>query len=228
MNVNGDFAARAVVHAGQQPWVAAPAPGVHRRMLDRLGHEVARATSIVRYAAGSSFPAHVHGGGEEFLVLDGVFADESGDMSAGAYVRNPPGTAHAPRAPQGCVILVKLWQFDADDRTGVRVNSSALPLMPQPGRPGVSAAVLHLDAREVVQLEHWAAGAVINLPLPGGGEYFVTEGCFREGEEAFVVHSWLRLPAGAHLQATAGPEGCRLWSKVGHLTHPVRPPPVAS
>jgi anti-sigma factor ChrR (cupin superfamily) len=42
--------------------------GVERRMLDRVGEEVARATSIVRYAPESDFSAHRHGGGEEFLA----------------------------------------------------------------------------------------------------------------------------------------------------------------
>jgi len=63
-----------------------PIPGVDRRMLDRIGDAVARATSIVRYAPHSHFSAHTHGGGEEFLVLDGVFQDEHGD-----YLSEPLG-----------------------------------------------------------------------------------------------------------------------------------------
>ena len=39
---------------------------------------------------------HVHGGGEEFLVLEGVFQDEHGDFPAGSYVRNPPQSHHTP------------------------------------------------------------------------------------------------------------------------------------
>ncbi|HEX4762890.1 MAG TPA: cupin domain-containing protein, partial [Usitatibacter sp.] len=73
MELNADFSRRVVVHAAGLPWVASPIPGVERRMLDRIGDEVARATSIVRYAPESEFSAHTHGGGEEFLVLDGVF-----------------------------------------------------------------------------------------------------------------------------------------------------------
>ena len=38
-------------------------------MLDRIGDEVARAKSIVRYAPESQFSPHVHDGGDEFLVL---------------------------------------------------------------------------------------------------------------------------------------------------------------
>ena len=76
MNINANFDERAVVHSDQAPWTPSPIKGVERRMLDRIGDEVARATTIVRYAPGSSFSEHTHTGGEEFLVLDGVFQDE--------------------------------------------------------------------------------------------------------------------------------------------------------
>ena len=62
-------------------------------MLERQGAESGRATSVVRYAPGSDFAAHTHTGGEEFIVLDGVFSDDSGDYSAGSYVRNPVGSS---------------------------------------------------------------------------------------------------------------------------------------
>ena len=100
MEINANFRERAVVHSQQLPWVASPSPGVERRMLDRIGAEVARATSIVRYAPGCSFAPHVHHGGEEYLVLEGVFSDEKGDHPAGSYVRNPPGSRHAPRSDE--------------------------------------------------------------------------------------------------------------------------------
>jgi len=88
-------------------------------MLDRIGDEVARATTIVRYAPNSHFSSHVHSGGEEFIVLEGVFQDEHGDFPAGSYVRNPPTSSHTPGSEPGCVIFVKLWQYDLDDRTPV-------------------------------------------------------------------------------------------------------------
>jgi ChrR Cupin-like domain len=117
MDLNSDFGARAAVHAARLDWTSSPIPGVDRRMFDRIGDEVARATSIVRYAPHSRFSSHTHGGGEEFLVLDGVFQDEHGDYSAGTYVRNPPTSSHTPGSEPGCTIFVKLWQFDPSDRT---------------------------------------------------------------------------------------------------------------
>lgn len=75
MKIHADLSQRAVVNSEVLPWVDSPMAGVQRRMLERDGEEVARATSIVRYAPGSYFSAHTHGGGEEFLVLEGVFSD---------------------------------------------------------------------------------------------------------------------------------------------------------
>jgi len=135
MNLNSDFGARAAVHAARLDWTPSPILGVERRMLDRIGDEVARATSIVRYAPRSRFAPHAHGGGEEFLVLDGVFQDEHGDYPMGTYVRNPPTSSHTPGSEPGCTIFVKLWQFDPDDRTLVRIETSGLSFTPAPSLP---------------------------------------------------------------------------------------------
>ncbi|MEM9355390.1 MAG: cupin domain-containing protein, partial [Pseudomonadota bacterium] len=124
MELNADFSKRTVVHGAAIPWKSSPMAGVDRRMFDRLGDEVARATSIVRYAPGSKFSSHVHTGGEEFFVLDGVFQDEHGDFPAGSYIRNPPESSHTPGSDAGCTIFVKLWQFDLTDRTHVRVDTN--------------------------------------------------------------------------------------------------------
>src|SRR3954470_23373660 len=209
MELNADFSQRAVVHAAALPWIPSPIAGVDRRMLDRIGAEVARATSIVRYAPESHFSPHTHGGGEEFLVLDGVFQDEHGDYPPGSYVRNPPTTRHTPGSAQGCIIFVKLWQFASDDRTEVRIDSNQQAFAPTRGRPEVEILSLFRDAREDVRLERWAADAEIALDAPGGIEVLVLDGGFAEGGEIFTPQSWLRLPAGARLSAKAGPEGTR-------------------
>ncbi len=48
MRVNSDFSKRSVVRPGETDWVASPAVGAERMMLDRIGDEVARATTIFR------------------------------------------------------------------------------------------------------------------------------------------------------------------------------------
>ncbi len=228
MELNADFSQRAVVHAAALPWIPSPMAGVERRMLDRIGDEVARATSIVRYAPDSHFSPHTHGGGEEFLVLDGVFQDEHGDYPPGSYVRNPPTTRHTPGSAPGCTIFVKLWQFDADDRTEVRIDTSKRSFVPVPDRAGVETFPLFLDAREDVRLERWAANTRIALDLPGGIEVLVLDGGFEEAGESFTPQSWLRLPAGAHLDARAHASGARVWIKAGHLALPQRAPKPAA
>lgn len=146
-----------------------------------------------------------------------MFQDEHGDFPAGFYLRNPPTTSHTPGSEPGCTIFVKLWQFDPSDRTEIRIDTTSRAFVPASGRAGVETMALFADSVEDVRLERWAPGAVVELDLGAGGELLVLEGGFRERGDSFVPQSWLRLPAGAQLRATAGPHGCRLWIKTGHL-----------
>lgn len=217
MQLNADFSHRVLIHTQRLSWAASPIAGVERRMLDRIGGEVARATSVVRYAPGSRFATHTHYGGEEFLVLDGVFQDEHGDYPRGAYVRNPPQSAHRPASLPGCTIFVKLWQFDLTDRQHLRLDTEKLSFGAVPERAGVAAMPLYSDACEDVRIERWDAGASVVLDLPDGGEFLVLDGDATEGEDRLATHAWLRLPPGAVLRAGAGDNGCRVWVKTGHL-----------
>ena len=209
MELNADFTARAVVHSEKIEWLASPMKGVSRRMLDRIGDEVARATTIVRYDPGSHFSAHTHAGGEEFIVLEGVFQDEHGDFPAGSYVRNPPTSSHTPRSDDGCVIFVKLWQFDMADRTHVNIDMGKGVFTPAEGRSGVEVMQLFQDSRETVELERWAAGASITFETDGGAELLVLDGSFEESGETFSKSSVSKLYAwAADRSGKAGPRRC--------------------
>lgn len=210
MRINADFSQRAAVHFDETDWVASPAPGVDRKMLDRIGAEVARATTIVRFAPGSAFAAHTHDGGEEYLVLEGVFQDELGDFPVGSYVRNPPTSSHTPATKPGATILVKLHQFDPSDRTEVRLSTQ-----------GRDNDTLFADAHEEVRIETWPAGVVIERDNPGGVEIFVLDGAFLDGGERFGKWDWLRLPPGQPLLLRVEDEPARVWLKSGHLSHMV-------
>ncbi|KAJ8603090.1 hypothetical protein CTAYLR_006664 [Chrysophaeum taylorii] len=217
MRVHADFTQRAVVHGSKIEWVPSPTPGVDRRMLDRIGTESARATTIVRYEAGKKFPYHVHGGGEEFVVLDGVFSDQHGNFGAGYYVRNPPTSSHEPWSDEGCVILVKLHQFDLEDRTQVNIDTTKMRPVEPRDRDNVKVVPLFCDDAEDVRCETWAPRADIFLDVPKGGEFFVIDGSFEEGDALLEKWSWLRLPPGSKLNAKTGDAGAKLWVKTGHL-----------
>jgi quercetin dioxygenase-like cupin family protein len=222
MELNADFSQRVLIHGDSLPWRSSPTAGVDRRMLDRIGEEVARATSIVRYAPGSLFPPHAHGGGEEFVVLDGVFQDEYGDYPAGSYVRNPPTTRHRPGSTSGCTIFVKLWQFDPADRAPVRIDMNALSMTDAPGRAGVATAPLFQDASETVRIERWSPGSSVDLDAPSGAELLVLSGGCIESAQAMRALSWLRVPVGGLVQAKAGKDGVRVWVKLGGFQDQMR------
>ena len=225
MQIHADFDRRVLLHGAAMPWMDSPVPGVQRRMLDRIGGEVARATSLVCYAPHSRFTAHTHGGGEEFLVLEGVFQDERGDFPAGAYVRNPPTSRHTPRSEAGCIIFVKLWQFDAADRTPVMLDTNKIGSVLEASRPGVAVSTLFEDARETVRIETWQAGAHVEVIAADGAELLVVAGSFADRADHLQPMSWLRLPRGGRLRALAGPQGARVWLKTRHLRFVAAPPP---
>lgn len=218
MRLRADFSRRATVTPDQYEWVPSPAPGVERMMLDRVGGEIARATSIVRYATNSRFPAHEHGGGEEILVLDGEFGDEHGRYPAGYYLRNPVGTRHSPRIGRdGATIFVKLHQFAADDRTQLAFDSGKGGWLP--GRiGGVEILPLHRHREENVFLLRWAPDtAYPEHEHCGGEEVFVLDGAFHDEYGHYPQGSWVRYPDGSrHAPYTLG-EGALLYVKEGHL-----------
>lgn len=218
MHVHADFDARVVLRPEERKWVESPMAGVDRQLLDRVGDEVARATSIVRYAPGSRFSQHTHGGGEEFLVLEGVFSDEHRDYPAGSYVRNPIGTSHTPRSDEGCVIFVKLHQFLADDREQKHIDTRSQPFLPGTV-PGLSVLPLHEFGTEHVALVRWEPGTVFTEHRHWGGEeIFVLEGVFSDEHGDYPAGSWLRNPDGS-THAPSSKEGCLIYVKTGHLVH---------
>ncbi len=123
MLLNADFSQRAIITPDDYRWVPSPQPGVERVMLDRIGREQARATSLVRYAPASVFPEHNHPGGEEILVLSGTFTENGVDYPAGWYLRSPDGSSHQPSSRDGTTIFVKLRQMADDERQPVRINT---------------------------------------------------------------------------------------------------------
>ena len=216
MLINADLTERVVLQTEAMPWVPSPLAGVHRKMLDRDGGEVARATSLVQYDPGSAFEAHEHGGGEEFLVLDGTFSDETGDYPTGSYVRNPPGSRHAPFSREGCTLFVKLRQFAPGD--GARVLIDTRRAAWRPGRvAGVEAMPLHSHGAETVMLLRWAPGiAYPRHDHPGGEELLVLEGALEDEHGRYPRGTWLRSPPGS-AHAPVSREGCMLYVKIGHL-----------
>jgi anti-sigma factor ChrR (cupin superfamily) len=217
MDIHSNFGERIVLHTDELVWQASPAAGVMRKYLDRVGDEVARASSIVRYEPNTSFEQHAHDGGEEILVLDGCFSDEKGDYSAGMYLRNPPGSHHAPYSNDGCTLFVKLRQFEQTDSQELRINTrtsdwySGLV-------PGLSVMPLHEHQGISTALVRWAPNTVFNPHVhPGGEEIYVLDGVFHDEFGVYPKGSWIRSPRYSKHAPFTKNEGALIYVKVGHL-----------
>ena len=217
MNVNADFSKRVMLHGDSIEWKASPMPGVDRRRLDRLTTDHDRVTTIVRYAPNSHFSSHTHTGGEEFIVLEGVFEDDYGAWPAGSYIRNPPQSSHTPGSTEGCTIFVKLCQFQPDDRTFIHSQRNKLGAVEE--SHGVLVSPLYKDDYEEVRFERWAPHAQRDIEATNGAEVFVLEGGFSEAGDQLRQYSWLRMPVDSVIQAKSGPTGACVWIKTGHLGH---------
>jgi anti-sigma factor ChrR (cupin superfamily) len=216
MEINMDLTERVVIRPEQQHWVQSPTAGVTRVLLDRRGGEVARATSFVRYAPGSAFPEHSHGGGEEILVLEGIFADENGAYPSGTYLRNPRGTKHKPRSELGCRLFVKLHQFQSGDSSQVNIDSRQAGWLPG-SVDGLEVLPLHGHGAEMVALVRWAPGTVFKPHTHAGGEEIVVlQGTFEDEYGAYPAGTWIRSPHHSR-HAPFSREGCLIYVHTGHL-----------
>lgn len=173
-------------------------------MLDRVGDEVAVATSLVRYAPDAYFDPHSHALGEEFIVLEGIFSDEHGDYPTGTYIRNPPGTAHKPHSKPGCVIWVKLRQFSEEDLTPLKQRIWE-PTESEVSAPAVTEVYRFAD--EVVQVVRVPAG----VRFAFDASYYVRELLMLSGEATWQQEitrtltpwSWVRMDPGQPLRVNA-------------------------
>ena len=223
MLINADFTRRALLASENYQWVSSPQNGVERVMLDRVGAEKARATSIVRYAPDSYFPHHLHPGGEEILVLSGTFSADNIDYPAGWYLRNPPNSGHQPYSKEGAVIFVKLWQMLAEEARYVAIDTNDAANWQKQGNRDVCH--LFSDASEQVSLKRLNANeALFTGTVRGGAEILVLDGELIDDDiidnaQTYTRGSWIRLPVGALPKIKAGAQGVTVYLKTGHLSH---------
>ena len=214
--IHQDLSLRAVVSSHTLEWVASPTPGIDRRMIERDGAEVARATSIVRYAAGMQFPFHSHDLGEEILVLEGDLYDEHGSYDAGTFIKNPPGSHHAPGTRHGCTLFVKLRHLDPADTASVAVNTQSA--LWHPGLvPGLRVLPLSTFGTQSTAMVRWAPNTFFSPHRHyGGEEIFVIDGVFEDEHGRYETGTWIRSPH-MSLHKPFSREGCTILVKTGHL-----------
>ena len=215
--LNADLSRRVSVDTLAMDWTKSPGGHVLRKRVHLSGPaESGQVTSVVRYMAGASFPAHNHPHGEEILVLDGVFSDEHGDWPAGTYLLNPEGFRHAPFSEHGCTLLVKLRQFPGTDRQHMAVQVNDIPWSATPDR-GVSSKALYSQApySDCSRLERWESPQDRGeITFPMEAEIFVVKGGFDDQFGRYRDQSWLRVPAGESVTPTGG-QSCEVYIKEG-------------
>jgi len=217
-HLHADERQRVVLQAADAVWLPTPLAGVQRRWLDHQGGTPVHATSLVRYARGAQAGRHVHDGGEEVLVLEGVLSDETGDHPAGTYLRLPPGSAHAPFSRQGCLLYVKRSRFAPDDQARLRIDTRDPALWQQGGVPGIALLPLHSHGVLRTMLLRSAPNTWFDTHShPGGEELLVLDGVLSDDLGRYPRHTWVRSPRWSRHAPYTGAEGALSLIKLGHL-----------
>jgi hypothetical protein len=236
MQLRSDLSIPHAVDSNLIPFVDSPIQGVQRRMLDRTGDEVARATTIVKYSPFARFSRHTHGGGEEFVILDGVFSDDlSGDHGQFCYCRHGIGTTHEPwTGEQGALLLVKLRQMNDRTETPTTIveaeKSTEWKKISNENRQRLDL-FSNTNTGECVWMERWDAGFESTnwIVGQGGEEIFVLKGDMtfenmdgtddENNKNTCTQGFWIRRPiewAGRQFKIKSQ-TGCQLFLKSGHL-----------
>lgn len=220
-SINGDLSVPVVVDTRAMGWSPSPGGAVWRKRLHLVGPpESGQVTSVVRYEPESSFPSHDHPGGEEILVLEGVFSDEHGDWTAGTYLLNPEGFHHTPFSREGCLLFVKLRQCPGRDRRHVAINTHALSWRTTEVN-GISIKPLYeqLGYSDSARLELWAPDTEVRASnYDQGVEIFVVNGSFTDQYGSHAAGTWLRLPTRSIHRASSA-DGCTLYVKEGGFAY---------
>jgi anti-sigma factor ChrR (cupin superfamily) len=210
-----DDTKRVVIEIAEQAWVGSPSEGVLRKPLEKEFAESGRTTSVVQFMPGASFAPHVHTLGEEILVLEGVFSDETGDYPAGTYLRNPPGSKHKPFSKEGCVLFVKLDYFKPNDLEKIAFQTHFTPL--NQGIGGLKVMSLHSFEAEHTALVYWPKGERFQPHTHWGGEeIFVIKGELMDEHGRYPQGTWLRSPHMSQHNPYAE-EDTLIYVKTGHL-----------
>jgi len=213
--LNTDLSEKVVIDTHEMDWALSPCDGVKRKPLSWQYPEHGPTTSMVQFAPGSSFSAHVHPLGEEILVLDGVFSDEHGDYGKGSYLRNPPGSRHSPFTREGCRLFVKLDQFIASDSRHLALDTHSNAWLP--GQGGLEVMPLHEFEQEHTALVKWPAGERFQPHRHfGGEEILVLSGTFKDEYGEYPAGSWIRSPHMSQHYPFVDEETV-IWVKTGHL-----------
>lgn len=216
MQLNNDFERVVALNTLELPWQGLDVAGAAQRMLEKVGTDELRTTSIVRYMSDSHLPEYTQELGEEIIVLEGEFSDADGAYPAGTYIKNPPGARHAAFSKNGCLLFVKQGHLQHDDTERVVVDVQNSPWR-QGMVAGLSVMPLSEYKGEHNALVRWQPGTVFSAHRHWGGEeIYVLEGVFEDEFGRYPKGTWLRNP---HLSQHApfSQEGCTIFVKVGHL-----------
>eukprot|EP00927_Polykrikos_kofoidii_P057022 TRINITY_DN51131_c0_g1_i1.p1 TRINITY_DN51131_c0_g1~~TRINITY_DN51131_c0_g1_i1.p1 ORF type:complete len:834 (+),score=103.57 TRINITY_DN51131_c0_g1_i1:77-2578(+) len=230
MDLNSDKKEEVLFRFADHRWIETEAGGVFRMPIERIGSPYTRVTTTVKFEPNRRFPGHVHGGGEEFIVIAGAWADcFSKGFPKYSYIRNYIGSKHSPLiGKDGCVIMVKLRHMSENhvepnhrswyappphvNRNEKRTYDQAFPdcnIWDQLPSGGFKR-MLYQSPNERVSVEYFPKDVTsFDIDVPKNGkEIYIVDGSFKDKLGDHDEWSWARYvkPGKHQAEKPAGTE----------------------
>jgi len=106
------------------PWIE-NAPG-HKSKVIYYDPKTEMLTIISKLEPGAGIREHTHEDLEQTYVLEGALVDDEGECTAGNFVIRAKGSRHAPRAPNGCTMLVFFLKPTAVLKKALQIHTQSM------------------------------------------------------------------------------------------------------
>ena len=119
----GALASRFIA-TNEVPWIQ-NAPG-HKSKVIYYDPKTELLTIISKLEPGSGIREHTHEDMEQTYVLEGSLVDDEGECTAGYFVIRAKGSRHAPKAPNGCTMLVFFLKPTAVLKKALQIHTASM------------------------------------------------------------------------------------------------------
>lgn len=100
------------IYSDSKDWIQHPVKGIHVKQLS-ANQKCGYIMLLMRVAAGTTYPAHIHNGAEECFVIEGDVIAEGKILGPGDFHHAEPGSRHDSLfTKSGCTLLLVI---DKDD-----------------------------------------------------------------------------------------------------------------
>lgn len=217
---NADPDAVVVLHTNDMAWEETDHQGVTQKLLERvIDDEKGRETAIVRFGPGTTLPTEETAQRIDMFVLEGTYADESGEYGPRTFIRVPAGSRHTPSSKDGCTLYIKRRNPFRENEERMTIDTNTVEWLSFPHR-GADVVHFYRDPHGIETARFGQVYPEKRIPEHDhamGEETLIVDGYLKDEHGTYGPGTWFRFPIGVpHTPFTEG-ESCYMLIREGDL-----------